>query len=394
MSSLKKLKRPFDNLKEKTAEVKTAVSGLVDRLEHDGDVEVSIYPSCGSLQNNEWQVPLRGWVHQNRRLPDQLMRKLVDLKLDCTNAETTNFDFRFDNFTDDSRHGQSVSIQFDNDNERYDFPTSDKNGLIETTVSIPAAKVDALLGQQNSRERWLSFNVVSDGHRGRGKVALIGPTGLSIVSDIDDTIKVTEVPGERRVVLQNTFCHDFVAVSGMSEKYRSFSEASFHYVSGGPWQLYPPLSQFLSAEGFPDGTFHFNYFPKNVLAGDTRSLLIDYLCGSLSRTFDHKEAQITRLMERYPQREFILVGDSGELDVEVYRRIRELFGARVREIWIRDVLNDQQVNSFRFVGVDTIINAEKIVCSTEDHHDKLAKHVQRIYQVPYVKNTRPPCGAG
>lgn len=395
MSKLKDLKGKFEALKAtKVDEIKTNVSGLLDRLEHDGDVEVTIYPSCGSLQDSHWQIPLRGWVHQDRRLPDHLIRKVVDLKLDCSDAERSNFDFRFDGFTDDSRHGQSVTIQFDNDNERYEFPTSDANGLIETTVSIPAARVDALLGQQGSRERWLSFNVVSGGHRGRGKVALVGPTGLSIVSDIDDTIKVTEVPGDRGVVLNNTFCHDFVAVSGMSEKYRSFSEASFHYVSGGPWQLYPPLSEFLSAQGFPVGTFHFNYFPKNFLAEDTRSHLIDAICGSLGRTYDHKVEQITRLMERYPEREFILVGDSGELDVEVYRRIRELFGARVREIWIRDVLNDQEVNSFRFNGVDTIIKAEKIVCSTADHHEKLAKHIQRIYQVPYVKNTRPPCGAG
>ena len=162
MPNLKDIKRKLEDLKAtKVDEIKTGVSGILDRLEHDGDVEVTIYPSCGSLQGNNWQIPLRGWVHQNRRLPDHLIRKVVDLKLDCTDAETNNFDFRFDGFTDDSRHGQSVTIQFDNDNERYQFPTSDGNGLIETTVSIPAATVDALAGQQNSRERWLSFNVVS-----------------------------------------------------------------------------------------------------------------------------------------------------------------------------------------------------------------------------------------
>jgi phosphatidate phosphatase APP1 len=98
-------------------------------------------------------------------------------------------------------------------------------------------------------------------------------------------------------------------------------------------------------------------------------------------------------MQRFPERDFILVGDSGELDVEVYRRIRALFGKRVREIWIRDVVNDQEVNSFRLTGMDTIIKAEKIVCPTAEHYEKLAAHIQREQQVPYVKNTRPPCGA-
>ena len=98
-------------------------------------------------------------------------------------------------------------------------------------------------------------------------------------------------------------------------------------------------------------------------------------------------------MQRYPQREFILVGDSGELDVEVYRRMRELFCGRVREIWIRDVVNDQEVNSVRFNGVDTIIKPEKIVCPTNEHYEKLAVIIQREHQVEYNKNTRPPCGA-
>ena len=382
---LDKIKR-VESLHEKFSE-------QVHKVFHDGDVEVTIYPSCGSLHDNNWEIPLRGWVHQNRRLADSLINEAAELILGCTDAENGNFSFRLDGFVDDSRHGQSVSIQFDHDNERYNFPTSDANGLIETTVTLSAGKAEALLAQQNSRD-WLAFNVVSEGHRGKGRVVLIGPRGVSLVSDIDDTIKVTEVPGDKDDVLRNTFCHDFVAVSGMSEKYRSFSDTAFHYVSGGPWQLYQPLSDFLSAQGFPAGTFHFNYFPKNFLSEDTRAALIDSICGSLGRTYAHKVDTITRLMQRFPEREFILVGDSGELDVEVYRRMRELFGTRVREIWIRDVVNDQEVNSFRFKGVDTIIKAEKIVCATNEHHEKLAVIIQREHQVPYLKNTRPPCGAG
>lgn len=373
--------------------LKQQFSNLLNKVEHDGDVEVTIYPSCGSLQGQNWEIQLRGWVHQNRRLPDRLINELAEFAIGCTDAENGNFSFRFDGFADDSRHGQSVSIQFENDTRRYDFPTSDLNGLIETTINLSAADAETLLTRQNSQDHWLTFNVVSEGHRGKGRVALIGPTGVSLVSDIDDTIKVTEVPGDKDVVLRNTFCHDFVAVRGMSETYRSLSDAAFHYISGGPWQLYQPISDFLSAQGFPAGTFHFNYFPKNFLSVHTRSLLKDSICGSLGRTYDHKVEQITRLMRRFPEREFILVGDSGELDVEVYRRMRELFGRRVREIWIRDVVNDQEVNGFRFTGVDTIIKAEKIVCATEEHHEKLAVIIQREHQVPYARNTRPPCGA-
>jgi phosphatidate phosphatase APP1 len=212
------------------------------------------------------------------------------------------------------------------------------------------------------------------------------------VSDIDDTIKVTEVPADKNVVLKNTFCRDFVSVKQLIERYRALENVTFHYVSGGPWQLYQPLSDFLASEGFPKGTFHLNYFPKNFLAEDTRALLVDSIAGSLGRTYDHKVEQITQLMERFPGRDFILVGDSGEVDVEVYLRMKQLFGPRVKEIWIRDVVNDEAVNSFRFKEVSKIIKAEQIVCSTEEHHEKLAVVIQREHQVPYAKNNLPPCG--
>jgi len=376
------------------SKLKKKISTHLNNVFHDGEVEVTIYATYGFLQGAEWVIPMRGWVHQNRRLPDDLIFELAQAVIRCGDAETSNFAARFDAFSDDSRSKQTVTIRFDSDNEQHTFLMSDLNGLIETNVRMPTAKAQTLLEQQNAQGNWLSFSVVSDGHRGKGKVQLIEPQGVSLVSDIDDTIKVTEVPGDKGEVLKNTFCRDFVSVKQMIERYRALGNVAFHYVSGGPWQLYQPLSDFLAGEGFPGGTFHLNYFPKNFLSEDTRSLLIDSIAGSLGRTYDHKVEQITRLMERFPGRDFILVGDSGEVDVEVYLRMKELFGARVREIWIRDVVNDEAVNSFRFKEVSTIIKAEQIVCPTEEHHEKLAVVIQRAHQVPYAKNNLPPCGGG
>ena len=373
--------------------LKKRISDHLNSVFHDGDVEVTIYPTYGFLQGTEWIIPLRGWVHQNRRLPDRLINELAQAIINCSDAEVSNFSSRFDDFTDDSRSNQAVVIQFDGDNQRHTFQLSDLNGLIEMTIRLPAASVEALRSQQNSGDDWISFSVVSAGHRGNGKVHLIRSKGLSVVSDIDDTIKVTEVPGSKGVMLKNTFCRPFVALNHMAARYRDLGDAVFHYVSGGPWQLYPPLSAFIANAGFPVGTFHLNYYPKNFLSEDTRALLIDSI-GALGRTYGHKVEQITLLMERFPEREFILVGDSGELDVEVYRRIKQLFGARVREVWIRDVINDEAVNNFRFDGVTTIIKAEQIVCPTDEHHEKLADHIQREYQRPYAKNNLPPCGGG
>jgi phosphatidate phosphatase APP1 len=372
--------------------LKKKISTHLNKVFHDGDVEVTIYPTYGFQQGTEWIIPMRGWVHQNRRLPDDLIFELAQFIVGCDDADTSNFAARFDAFSDDSRSKQTVTIQFDSDNEQHTFLMSDLNGLVESTVRMSTAKAQTLLGQQNSQNNWLSYTVISDGHTGQGKVQLIEPQGVSLVSDIDDTIKVTEVPADKNVVLKNTFCRDFVSVKQMIERYKALGNTTFHYVSGGPWQLYKPLSDFLAGEGFPVGTFHLNYFPKNFLAQDTRSLLIDSIAGSLGRTYDHKVEQITLLIERFPDRDFILVGDSGEVDVEVYLRMKDLFEKRVKEIWIRDVVNDEAVNNFRFKKVSKIIKAEQIVCPTAEHHEKLAVVIQREHQVTYAKNNLPPCG--
>jgi len=67
-------------------------------------------------------------------------------------------------------------------------------------------------------------------------------------------------------------------------------------------------------------------------------------------------SQISEIMQRFPERKFILVGDSGEKDPEVYREIKKKFPNQVQEIKIRDVVNDREKNKSRLEGM-TIIEA-------------------------------------
>ena len=70
-----------------------------------------------------------------------------------------------------------------------------------------------------------------------GRMRLIEPEGLSVISDVDDTIKITEIPAGPAIVMRNTFLRPYNAVPGMLENYGAFgTDTSFHYVSGGPWQ--------------------------------------------------------------------------------------------------------------------------------------------------------------
>ena len=94
-----------------------------------------------------------------------------------------------------------------------------------------------------------------DTRRFTGRVQLVEPQGRSVISDIDDTIKITGV-GDPQAMLANTFLRPLRPVPGMATLYRQWADrgAVFHYVSASPWQLYAPLADFLAAEQFPAGT--------------------------------------------------------------------------------------------------------------------------------------------
>jgi phosphatidate phosphatase APP1 len=64
---------------------------------------------------------------------------------------------------------------------------------------------------------------------------------------------------------------------------------------------------------------------------------------------DYKLRQIEPLLKTYPMRKFILIGDSGEKDPEIYAELSRRYPGRIEQIWIRNV-ND--ANASRMEGVD------------------------------------------
>ena len=153
--------------------------------------------------------------------------------------------------------------------------------------------------------------------------------------------------------MENTFYRPFVAAPGMAERYRGLGdETAFHYVSGGPWQLYRPLAQFITAAGFPQGSFHMKTVRKHLLTPGSWQDLARLAGGAA--TMEQKLTQISDIISDFPQRRFILVGDSGERDPEVYREIRNRFPRQIEAVWIRDLVNDRKHHPERLKGMEII----------------------------------------
>lgn len=156
--------------------------------------------------------------------------------------------------------------------------------------------------------------------------------GWSLVSDIDDTIKDSQV-SPLHVLLTNTFLNEFRSVTGMADLYRNWADQGvlFHYVSSSPWQLFQPIHRLCQKDQFPDGTFHLRSFR---LSQDLwKKMLIFRQRG--------KSAIIRGMVRSLPQRRFILVGDSGEKDPEIYCRLARRYPDQIRAVFIRDLAHRQ-----------------------------------------------------
>jgi phosphatidate phosphatase APP1 len=94
------------------------------------------------------------------------------------------------------------------------------------------------------------------------------------------------------------------------------------YVSSSPWNLHDVIVDFLDAQNIPAGPM----------------LLRDWDLGrEMMHTRDYKLAQIREILATYPALPFILVGDSGQQDPEIYGNVVGEFPGRVLAIYIRNV---------------------------------------------------------
>jgi len=165
---------------------------------------------------------------------------------------------------------------------------------------------------------------------------LVEPQGLSVISDIDDTVKVTEVFRGPSAVLRNTFLREFHPVSGMAELYKAWNKeygASFQYVSKSPIEFYELLTGFLNASNFPFASLH--------------------LCSLWCRDRAlFKERQIEEIMSAFPERQFVLVGDSGEKDPEVFAQVIRSHPSQVVKAIVRQVHPEHRSGASAFRGID------------------------------------------
>ncbi len=205
---------------------------------------------------------------------------------------------------------------------------TDDEGYFQLVVARPKATPDG----------WQTLRAASDKISGEGRLLLVPAENmLGLISDIDDTILVSDVLNKRRL-LANTFLKNPAqrqAVPGMAELYQSVlarnpepASAALFYLSASPSQIAGSLTDFLARQNFPPGVLLTKQINREV---DKDSLFA---------TMEYKIGRIETIFADLPQQRFILVGDDSEKDPETYDAIRSRYPERVEAIWIRRVNPD------------------------------------------------------
>ena len=310
---------------------------------------MTVVPTWAAVDSTgSWHFTLRIWASKARatEIPEWAVRKLTDDLDGLDPAEKQLLANRVADFFADDDSLEEVTFRFVGDpaNELFKFEErTDFNGIVQQSFSLPIARAQEIAWKQGASDGWLTIEAGYRDVKGQGRIKLLAPSGRSVVTDIDDTIRITEILKGRATVLRNTFLKAFEAVPGMRDRYAAYGNGvDFHYVSGAPWQLYRVLAQFLIEEsGFPEGTFHMKNVPKNLAELDTWRAWRNLVSGDF--TVLHKKAEITALIKACPDRRFILIGDSGEMDPEIFAAVRDEFPDQIEEILIRDIRGDAGV---------------------------------------------------
>lgn len=314
--------------------------------------QLVFYPSYASRNpdGKGWSLVVQGSVFDPRiswirRKPMFAVIRRI-LRMDRTAEEF--FRVRMRQFLMFGLRGRSITVKLGN--QSHPVGESDYMGLFRGEIPASNEEISSLAVGGGKGDLWVSCEAVlpdSDDRKMSARVQLIEPSGVSIISDVDDTIKHSNVPN-RRDLFRNTFTRTFVPIIGMPELYQQCASAgaAFHFVSGSPWQLYEPLAEFMREMGYPAGSFHLKRFRIRDSARKIRP--------SPQKTY--KRASIEPILAAFPNRKFILVGDSGEQDPEIYASLLRERPNQIIAVFIRAV-RDKDGDAVRlqqaFSGLDS-----------------------------------------
>jgi len=250
---------------------------------------------------------------------------------------------------------------------------ADSEGYFGIHEDVEVQPTADLWGHVESRLINIPYGKAAD-ERFVGEIAdLSAEANVAVVTDIDDTILQTHVTSlfKLRALYHTLMDNAYTRLSfrGAPDLYQALASGPqkanlanpTFYLSRSPWNLYDMLEHFLDAKGFPKGPIFL------------RDVGLPYL--ETPSEFGHKEGSILRLIEDFPTLKFILIGDSGEKDADIYHSVAKRHPERIAAVIIRNVKNNANAKRIQrmFARLPADLNYHLVKTSEE-----AAVHLARL----------------
>ncbi len=214
-----------------------------------------------------------------------------------------------------------VQVRITTGESQVEVPT-DQDGVFECLIDY--CKEERVQVELVGKEDYQAVPVQKSITRLGGKHGLI--------SDIDDTILIshaTEI-GKKFWLSISKNAYTRRPFPGVSEFYHNLKvEGAYEvfYVSSSDWSLFDLIEDFLEYRNIPKGP---------ILLKD-KHINLKNIWKSGGGSHHHKSEKIRFLLSFFPEMNFVLMGDSGQHDPEIYAEIKREFPDRIRAVFIREV---------------------------------------------------------
>jgi phosphatidate phosphatase APP1 len=218
----------------------------------------------------------------------------------------------------------TVTVEIEGDRHQV---VTDRGGVIDTVIPVQLAP-----GWHTVRLSTEESTRVFE-----APVFVVDPEAtFGVISDVDDTVMVTALP-RPLLAAWNTFVldeHARVPTPGMAVLLERLASAHpgapIIYLSTGAWNVAPTLTRFLSRNLFPAGPL----------------LLTDW-GPTHDRWFrsgrEHKRTSLARLAEEFPGLRWLLIGDDGQHDEDLYGEFTVAHPDNVAAVAIRQLSSGEAV---------------------------------------------------
>ncbi|WP_424961864.1 App1 family protein [Ekhidna sp.] len=303
-------------------------------------------------------VPYRGYGNKSEIVVSgHVLENRPDFLADVDDKKRKNFRNMIARYMSTSLPEVEVGIHFHDQNRNV---TTDELGFFQAQIDL----IHPL------KPGWHQITYTIADCKVNGEVLITDQnTGYGVISDIDDTVLIshaTQLLRKLRLILTKN-AKTRLPFPGVKDFYCALvgndSANPIFYVSSSEWNLYDFLVDFFETRELPKGPFLLQRFKSGLKE----------LIKSGGGTHMHKQEKIEALMEFYPNQSFVLIGDSGQRDPEIYAEIVRQYPGRIKAIYIRTIRSKKLDNE-----IENKVNGIGVSIRMVEHTDEAYRHAQSI----------------